>query len=110
MSQATSEDEAEVPSQVSPQVTPRPPSEVPGTSSTPTGPPRKRGRRAQDSTLFEDRVLTAMENRTPLSENDFFFKGLIPMLERLPQPKQQALKFEFYMRVYEAQQELNAAP
>ena len=110
MSQATTEDEAEVPAEVSPQVTPRPPSEVPGTSSTPTGPPRKRGRRAQDSSLFEERVLTAMENRTPLSETEYFFKGLIPMLESLPQPKQEELKFDFYRRVFEAKQELNAAP
>ena len=60
--------------------------------------------------MFEERVLTAMENRTPLSETEYFFKGLIPMLESLPQPKQEELKFDFYRRVFEAKQELNAAP
>ena len=42
----TAEDEAEAAwnVQLTPQVPPRPPSVVPGTSSTPPGPPRKRGR------------------------------------------------------------------
>ena len=98
---------------------PRPPSVVPGTSSTPPGPPRKRGRgRAQDETSFEDRLLAAVEKQstsTPVpvpapTENEHFFKCLIPALERLPLQKQQQVKFEIYRLVYVAGQEVEAAP
>ena len=114
----TSEDEAEAAwnVQLTPPVPPRPLSVVPGTSSPPPGPQGKRGRgsRAHNDTLLEERVLAAVERQstpTPVpSENDFFFKCLIPAPERLSHHKQQEIKFEFYRRVYEAGLEVEAAP
>lgn len=69
-------------------------------------------------TSFEDRLLAAVEKQstsTPVpvpapTENEHFFKCLIPALERLPLQKQQQVKFEIYRLVYVAGQEVEAAP
>ena len=68
--------------------------------------------------IFEDRLLAAVEKQstsTPVpvpapTENEHFFKCLIPALERLPLQKQQQVKFEIYRLVYVAGQEVEAAP